>query len=102
MNFELSGRLRPRGLPASLLQSHRECGAAVQAARTVTVADTTAPAITLTGANPLVIELGGDSLLATQVVARLRAVLSIDLSLRDVMEHATIRRLAAAMAARAR
>ena len=46
------------------------------------------------------IELGGDSLLAMQVTARLRTARQVDTSIREVMEQATVRRLAAIIAAR--
>ncbi|MEP7308965.1 MAG: beta-ketoacyl synthase N-terminal-like domain-containing protein [Acidobacteriota bacterium] len=46
------------------------------------------------------IELGGDSLLAMQVTARLRTARRVEMSIREVMEHATVRRLAAVIAAR--
>jgi acyl transferase domain-containing protein/acyl carrier protein len=46
------------------------------------------------------IELGGDSLLAMQATARLRTAQQVETSIRDVMEQATVRRLAAVVAAR--
>ncbi len=41
------------------------------------------------------LEVGGDSLRATQVAVRLRDVVQIDVSLRDVFEAATVAELAA-------
>jgi acyl carrier protein len=46
------------------------------------------------------IELGGDSLLATQIVARVRTRFQVELSLRDVMDQPTVRRMAAGIATR--
>ncbi|HVB37537.1 MAG TPA: SDR family NAD(P)-dependent oxidoreductase, partial [Vicinamibacterales bacterium] len=42
-------------------------------------------------------DLGGDSLLATQLISRLHAAFDVQVSLKDVLEHPTIAQLAAAI-----
>ncbi|WP_437325952.1 non-ribosomal peptide synthase/polyketide synthase [Sorangium sp. So ce381] len=93
-----NGKLNRKALPAPGLAS-REQAAKPRTATEEAVAAIWAEVLGLeaVGVDETFFEIGGNSLLATRVIARVRAAFQVELPLRSVFDHPTAARLASAV-----
>ena len=91
-----NGKIDHTALPAPTHEQHRPAG--TQAAELVAEQMAAVLGLAVVGVDANFFALGGDSMLATRLVARLRQTTGVELTLRRVFEAPTARGIAAALA----